>query len=182
MEPNMEVVRHLGLVAVFVGLAAACEPSTSGGGGPSASDGGFGTPAEAGTPDAAVVPATDAAVADAAADAPAGDSGATCTFVGTWTGPVTKGPFAGGTVTMVIVGDGTFTGTIGAYSWGGMWTLTSNALTVVDITGTAACPSSQVGGYTATFAPSCNTADFAVTSDLCAGRALVIDMLHLTRS
>jgi hypothetical protein len=102
--------------------------------------------------------------------------------VGTWTGPVTAGPFAGGTVVMILAGDGTYTGTIGAYSWGGTWSLMSNVLTVTDTSGAYACPAAQVGGYTVTFATTCNTADFAATNDPCMGRALVIDKLHLTRS
>jgi hypothetical protein len=82
---------------------------------------------------------------------------------------------------MVISANGTYSGTIGAFVWGGNWALNGDALTVSDTSGSAPCPAGQVGGYTETFAPSCNAADFAVTTDQCAGRAAVIDKLHLTR-
>jgi hypothetical protein len=119
---------------------------------------------------------------DAAADAPAADASAACSLVGTWTGPVPAGPFVGGTVTMVIAGDGTYSGVIGTYSWAGTWAVTAGTMTVTDTAGSAACPANQVGGYTVTFGSTCNTADFAIVSDTCAGRSYVIDKLHLTRS
>ena len=113
--------------------------------------------------------------------ASSGAASGACSLVGTWTGTAKGGAFAGSTVTMAFKGDGTYTGRIGAFAWGGNWTLNGGAFTLNDTSGSAPCPSAQVGGYTVTFAPNCSTADFAATSDPCAGRAGVIDKIHLTR-
>lgn len=113
--------------------------------------------------------------------ASSGAASGTCSLVGTWSGTAKGGAFPGATVTMVFKGDGSYTGTIGAFGWGGNWTLKAGVFTLNDTSGSAPCPSAQVGGYNLTFAPSCNTVDFAATSDPCAGRAGVLDKLHFTR-
>ena len=98
---------------------------------------------------------------------------------------MTKGPFAGGTLTWTFANDGTYIGVINGsstYTWGGTWTLVGSTFTLNDTSGTFACPVGQFGTYAVTFAPTCNTADFALTSDVCTGRTLVIDKVHLTRS
>jgi hypothetical protein len=175
----MRVTRDLLIVAVFVGLAAAYPSSLSrsGGGGLCGSYGGSQMSAEADTPDGLTAGGN---LGSTPADAARSDA-ASCSLVGTWTGTAKGGAFAGSTVTMVFKGDGSYTGRIGAYSWGGNWTLSAGAFTLNDTSGSYACPSAQVGGYNVTFAPNCNTADFAATSDQCAGRAGVLDKIHLTR-
>ena len=113
--------------------------------------------------------------------ASSGAASGNCSLVGTWTGTAKGGAFPGSTVTIVFGSDGTYTGHIGAFAWGGNWTFKAGAITLNDTSGSAPCPSAQIGGYTVTFSPSCNTADFAATSDPCAGRSGVIDKIHLTR-
>ena len=113
--------------------------------------------------------------------ASSGAASGTCSLVGTWTGTAKGGAFPGSTVTIAFKGDGTYTGHIGGFAWAGNWKLNGGAITLNDTSGSAPCPSAQVGGYTVTFAPNCNTVDFAATSDQCAGRVGVIDKIHLTR-
>jgi len=170
----MRMTRDLLIVAMFVGLAAAYPSSSSrsGGGGSCGSSGVPQPLAEAGSTPA------DAAIDYAASSPKASEA---CSLVGTWTGIAKGGAFPGSTVTIVFQGDGTYTGHIGGFAWSGNWTLRAGAITLNDTSGSAPCPSAQIGGYNVTFAPNCNSADFAATSDQCAGRRGVIDKIHLTR-
>jgi len=182
----MRVTRDLLIMAVFVGLAAAYpgSPSRSGGGGSCGSYGGSQTPAEASTPDGSTASGDSGSTPAKAASGYAAsslDANETCSLVGTWTGTAKGGAFVGSTVTIVFMGDGSYTGRIGAYSWGGNWTLNAGAFTLNDTSGAYACPSAQVGGYNVTFGPNCKTADFVATSDQCAGRSGVINGIHMTR-
>jgi serine protease len=101
-----------------------------------------------------------------------------CDVVGTWSGPVPAGPFAGRTNDWTLRRDGTTHSEMGAATVEGAWSLDGATLTVTDTSAVpayVACAAGQEGTYDVAFADACGTLTLTLATDPCAGRRVALD-------
>lgn len=111
-------------------------------------------------------------------DAHTGTPTTDCDLVGTWSGPIPAGPYAGRTNDWTVNRNGTTHSELGTAILDGTWALAGTALTVTDtssIPAFVACDPGVEGTYEVAFADACTTVSLAVTDDPCAGRRLALD-------
>lgn len=128
---------------------------------------------------------TAAPPATSAASAPA-KPGA-CTFTGTWTGNYPPGPypFSGTQFEFTFNADGTGVTKSQRADQEFAWKTEGNVFAIhgvkVEQGGRYTCSKEQVGKWSYTFTPDCNTVTFKVVEDPCVGRAKQADGASMKR-
>jgi hypothetical protein len=174
MEPRPALL----LAAV---LLAACgskdASSTSSGAAPTATA----TAAARATATAAPAPTAAAPAPTSAPAAPAPGKGGACSLAGGWTGTYPPGPypFSGTPIEFTFNADGTGMTHSARADQEIAWTLSGTDFTIHGTHGSHggrfSCRNEDIGKWSATFSPDCNSLTFKLVQDPCKGRAKQVE-------
>jgi hypothetical protein len=162
------------IAAVLVSACAGKDAS------PSASTGAAPTATATAAARATTAP-TATAPAPTSAPAPAPGKGGTCSLVGGWTGTYPPGPypFSGTPIEFTFAADGTGATHSARADQDIAWTLSGSDFTIHGTHGSHggrfSCKNEDIGKWSASFTPDCNSLTFKLVQDPCKGRAKQVE-------